>query len=238
MLKKYKDPIGHAIYDYYHKRSLGKLKVECSIAADDEIPIDYLFRSYEDFPDLEQIAMEFCKGKVLDVGLGAGCHAVYLKQRGLHVHGIDISPLAVEIAHDRGISAEHISIFELKTMNFDTILMLMNGLGIVGDFEGLDRFFRIAKNLLSSEGQIILESSDIKYMFEEEDGSYNIPLGSKFYGELRYRMSYKDVEGEEFSWLYLPFELLEEKAVKNGFTAEKLFMDKSNAYLARLRPVV
>ncbi len=234
MLSRSKDPMGHAIYDYYHNKPLSKLKVECSIAADDEIPIDYLFRAYDEFPNLEQIAMRHCKGRVLDVGIGAGCHSVYLKSKGFDVLGIDISPLAVEVARERKLNAEVVSLFELKESKFDTVLLLMNGLGIVGDFDGLDRFFQKAKAILSPEGQIILESSDVKYMFEEEDGSYKIPLGAKFYGELTYKMSYDNIEGESFSWLYLPFELLEDHAARHGFKVERLFSDTSHAYLARI----
>ncbi len=234
MLSRSKDPMGHAIYDYYHNKPLSILRVECSIAADDEIPIPYLFREYEEFPNLEQVAMKYCKGRILDVGIGAGCHCAYLMSQGFEVLGIDISELAVEVCKEKGIAVKAISIYDLNEEGYDTILLLMNGLGIVGDFGGLDRFFQKAKGILNPGGQILVESSDIKYMFEEEDGSFKIPFGTKFYGELEYRMSYNNIEGDAFPWLYLPFELLEDHAKKHGFGIERLFEDDSHAYLAKI----
>ncbi len=234
MLSRSNDPIGHAIYDYYHKKPLAKLKVECSIAADDIIPVDYLFRDFAEFPNLEQIAMKYCKGRILDVGVGAGCHSLYLKSQGFDVLGIDVSELAVEVCKERGLDAEAVSIYNIGEAGFDTLLLLMNGLGIVGDFDGLDRFFQKAKGILKPGGQILVESSDVKYMFEDEDGSFLLPFGPKFYGELEYRMSYNNIEGEAFPWLYLPFELLEDHASKHGLIVERLFEDESYAYLAKI----
>jgi len=234
MLSRSKDPLGHAIYDYYHNKTLSKLKVECSISEDDEIPVDYLFREYDEFPSLEQIAIKHCKGRILDVGVGAGCHSLFLKSQGYDVLGIDISELAVEVCVERGLEAKAVSIYNMGDSNFDTLLLLMNGLGIVGDFDGLDKFFRKSKSILNPGGQILLESSDIKYMFEDEDGSFLLPFGERFYGELEYRMIYNEIEGEAFRWLYLPYELLEEHASKHGLKVELLFEDDSYAYLARI----
>ena len=232
---KEKDPMGRAIFDYFHTKKAGKLRVLSSMFYEDEIPVPTLFRTYDEMPIQEQKAIELCRGRVLDVGAGSGCHSVILKERGLDVVAIDISELSIEVMRERGIDARNINFFD-ETYNekFDTILFAMNGIGIVGKVENLSNFFRSAKRLLAPGGQLLLDSSDIKYVFMDEDGGMDIDLAAGYYGEIDYKMRYKNITGEPFDWLYIDFDTLTMYAEEHGFCCEKCIDGEHYDYLARI----
>ena len=233
--EKQKDPMGRAIAEYYEKGKAAKLRVFSSLFYEDEIPVKTLFRSFEEMPILEQTALHLCRGRVLDVGAGSGCHSLELMNRGMEVMAIDISELSVEVMKKRGVDARVVNFFD-DTFNekFDTILMAMNGIGIVGKTEQLPKFFMRAKQLLAEGGQILLDSSDIRYVFENEDGSFDINLNAGYYGEIDYNMQYRDTKGESFDWLYIDFDTLSMYAEKYGFKCEKCIIGEHYDYLAKL----
>ena len=233
--EKEKDPMGRAIFDYHTCGKAAKLRVQSSMFYEDEIPVHTLFRTFEEMPILEKEAIELCRGKVLDVGAGSGCHSKVLMERGLEVVAIDISRLSVEVMKERGIDAHAINFFDERfTDKFDTILLAMNGIGIVGKVESLPDFFRSAKRLLAPGGQILFDSSDIKYIFMDDDGSMQIDLSGGYYGEVDYRMRYKNTTGEPFDWLYIDFETLAFYAEEHGFKCEKCMNGEHYDYLARI----
>lgn len=230
-----KDPMGRAIMDFYSKGKAARLRVLSSLFYEDEIPVATLFRSFEEMPPLEREAMELCKGRVLDVGAGSGCHSLELMSRGCEVVAIDISELSVEVMRKRGIDARHLNFFDATfDEKFDTVLMAMNGIGIVGHVESLPDFFKRAKQLLAPGGRILLDSSDIRYVFENEDGSFDIDLAAGYYGEVDYKMQYKGVKGEPFDWLYIDFDTLSMYAEQCGFSCEKCSDGEHYDYLASL----
>ena len=232
---KGKDPMGRAIFDYYHTRKAGKLRVLSSMFYEDEIPVPTLFRTFDEMPVQEQKAIELCRGRVLDVGAGSGCHSIVLKDRGLDVTAIDISELSVEVMKERGLDARNINFFdETFAERFDTILLAMNGIGIVGKTERLPDFFRSIKRLLAPGGQVLLDSSDIRYVFMDDDGVMDIDLAAGYYGEIDYKMRYKNITGEPFDWLYIDFDTLSMYAEEHGFTCEKCIDGEHYDYLARL----
>ncbi|MBO5864565.1 MAG: class I SAM-dependent methyltransferase [Bacteroidaceae bacterium] len=232
---KGKDPMGRAIFDYYHTRKAGKLRVLSSMFYEDEIPVATLFRDYDEMPIQEQKAIELCRGRVLDVGAGSGCHSIILKERGLAPVAIDISQLSVEVMRERGIDARNINFFdETFTEKFDTILFAMNGIGIVGKIDRLPEFFRSIKRLLAPGGQVLLDSSDIKYIFIDEDGAMDIDLAAGYYGEIDYKMRYKNITGEPFDWLYIDFDTLSMYAEEHGLICEKCIDGEHYDYLARI----
>ena len=232
---KEKDPMGRAIFDYYNTQKAGKLRVLSSMFYEDEIPVPTLFRTFAEMPIQEQKAIELCRGKVLDVGAGSGCHSIVIKERGLEPVAIDISELSVEVMRDRGIDARNINFFdETFTEKFDTILFAMNGIGIVGKTERLPDFFRSIKRLLAPGGQVLLDSSDIKYIFMDEDGSMDIDLAAGYYGEIDYKMRYKNITGKPFDWLYIDFDTLSMYAEEHGFCCEKCIDGEHYDYLARI----
>ena len=234
-INKEKDPMGRAISDYYHTGKAGKLRVLSSMFYEDEIPVATLFRDFGEMPVQEQKAIELCRGKVLDVGAGSGCHSIVLKERGIEATAIDISVLSVEVMKERGIDARNINFFdETFTEKFDTILLAMNGIGIVGKIERLPMFFRSIKRLLAPGGQVLLDSSDIRYVFMDEDGGMDIDLAAGYYGEIDYKMRYKNITGTPFDWLYIDFDTLQMYAEEHGFTCEKCIDGEHYDYLARL----
>lgn len=230
-----RDPMGRAIADYHSTGKAAKLRVLSSMFYEDEIPVPTLFRTIDSMPFLEQQMMNLARGKVLDVGAGSGCHSLVLMERGLSVKAIDISELSVQVMRERGVDASLVNFFdETFVEKFDTILMAMNGIGIVGKVERLPMFFRSVKRLLAPGGQLLLDSSDLRYLFEEEDGSFTVDLAAGYYGEVDFEMRYKGVKGMPFDWLYIDFETLSLYANESGFLCERCADGEHYDYLARL----
>lgn len=235
ILQKEKDPMGTAIYDYFKTGKAGKLRVFSSQFEEDEIPVKELFRTYAHMPVLEQTALELAEGKILDVGAGSGCHSLALQEMGKKSVAIDISPLSVEVMQARGVDARLVNLFASHFVErFDTILMLMNGSGIIGRVENFGTFFQRIKLLLNPGGSILMDSSDLRYLFEEEDGSFVVDLAADYYGQLDFRMQYKQIKGEAFDWLYVDFNTLSLYASQYGFKAELVKEGSHYDYLAKL----
>lgn len=248
MTDKFKkaDPMGAAIYDYYKNGHEGTLVVRSSQFEDDEIPVHELFRNYEEMPFLEKMALRQAEGCILDVGAGSGCHSLALAEQGKVVTAIDISGLSVEIMKERGVDAHRINFYdESYDESFDTVLMLMNGTGIIGSLDNMPAFFHRLRQLLNPYGYALIDSSDLRYLFEEEDGSLMIDLADDYYGQLDYQMEYvnassedlEGIEGEPFDWLYVDFDTLAFYAEENGFVAELVAEGDHYDYLAKLYPV-
>ena len=229
------DVFGRALMDHLIESTPENLIVHSDITEPEIYPIEHFFRTFESFPELEKKAMRECQGKVLDVGAGSGIHSLYLQEVGMDVTAIDISAICIDIMKKRGITnARHQDFFDIKHEKYDTLLMMMNGFGIMGRVQRIDAFFTKAKTLLKDGGQILFDSSDLIYLFEEEDGSYLIDLSKGYYGEVTFQMEYKGEKGTAFPWLFADFHLIEDYAEKNGFKAEKLMDGENFHYLARL----
>ena len=214
-----KDPMGTAIADYFKRHKADRLRVFSSQFDEDEIPVEELFRTEKQMPLLERTA-----------------HSLTLQEAGKEVHAIDISPLSVEVMKQRGVrSVSQTNLFnEQFADEYDTILMLMNGSGIIGKLENLPDFFRKMKLLLRPGGCVLMDSSNLSYLFEEEDGSIVINLAGDYYGEVDFQMQYKNVKGDSFDWLYIDFQTLSIYAAENGFKAELVKEGTHYDYLAKL----
>ena len=228
--------MGAAIADYQKRGKASKLRVFSSFFDEDEIPVSQLFRNFEEMPPLEKTALQLATGKILDCGAGSGCHSLALQNMGKEVQAIDISPLSVETMQQRGVKqASHINLFDNHFIEkFDTILMLMNGSGIIGKLAYMPLFFNKMKQILNPGGCIYMDSSDLHYLFEEEDGSIAIDLAGDYYGEVDFQMQYKQIKGEPFDWLYIDFQTLKLYATQSGFTVELIEEGEHYDYLARL----
>ena len=236
MLECENDPMGQAIRDYHEKGRAGRLRVFSPQFEEDEMPVATLFRTEAEMPPLERRALGLCRGRVLDVGAGAGCHSLALQERGADVTAIDISPLSVDVMLRRGVKDARVAdLFDESFAGcYDTVLMLMNGSGIVGRLERMPLFFRRMKLLLAQGGQVLMDSSDLRYIYEDEDGAMDIDLNARYYGELDFRMQYKKVKGAPFGWLYVDFDTLAGYARESGFRAELVAEGEHYDYLARL----
>lgn len=230
------DPMGAAIRDYQSKGKASRLRVLSSMFDEDEMPVAHLFRTFNQMPRLEQKALSMAKGRVLDIGAGAGCHALALQERGLEVKAIDISLLSCEVMKERGVKdAECVNLFNPQLQGkYDTLLLLMNGTGIAGKLNRLPMLLNRLKELLAEGGQILIDSSDLKYIYENEDGSMDIDLNAPYYGEVDYQMQYKNIKGEPFDWLYTDPMLLASISKQCGLNCEIVEEGENYDFLARL----
>ena len=233
------DPLGRALTAYqFDDYAAARALVRCSAAPDDWLLARYLCRPEADLPDLEREAMRRAYGRVLDVGAGAGAHALPLHARGLAVTALDSSPGAARVLTDRGlpdVRCQDLWAPLPPAEIWDTVLLLMNGLGLPGTIEGLQRYLRQLRPHLAPGGQILTASCDIAYLYEDpDDGSLRLPISGAYYGEIEYQMSYQDEVGAPFPWLFLNAALLPDYAAEAGFRTEVLTADENEQYLARL----
>ena len=230
------DPMGAACRDYLAGDKKAQIIVLSDVVEDDVLPVEYLFRSFNQMPELEKMALTLSTGKILDVGAGAGTHALHLQQSNKQVYANEISAEACNVMQLRGVKniLQHDFYTQPEEDKYDTILMLMNGMGIAQDTANLKRFFAKIKSLLSPKGCLLVDSSDIKYLFEDEDGSLLINLNGDYYGEISYTMSYKNIQGKPFKWLFIDHELLKYYAEQNGFKMEKVADGHHYDYLSKL----
>ena len=233
--KAVKDPMGAAIYEYFTLGKSARLRVFSPDFEEDEIPVSELFRDFGQMPYLEKVALEMCQGAILDVGAGSGCHSVALGQMGKSAVAVDISPLSVEVMRLRGVKGVLADFYDRDFAGqYDTILMLMNGSGIVGRVDNFPRFFGRVRELLRPGGCVLMDSSDLRYLYEDEDGSFAIDLAGDYYGELQYQMQYRDIKGDLFDWLYVDFQTLSYYAQQSGFKAELVAEGEHFDYLAKI----
>lgn len=235
-LPEQEDPMGAAIRDYFRQGKSAQLKVLSSLFDDDEMPVPHLFRSYDEMPPLEQRALNEARGKVLDVGAGAGCHALALQERGLDVTAVDISPLSCETMKERGVvNVECVNIFNQRFQErFDTLLLLMNGTGIAGKLSRLPQLLSRLKQLMNPGAQILIDSSDLRYVYEDENGVLDVDLDGAYYGEVDYQMTYRNIIGKSFDWLYADSVVLAECCRQCGLKCEILAQGNHYDYLARI----
>ena len=230
-----KDLMGRAIWDYYYQENSEDLQTETSISELDDLPVSYLFRDYQEMNALEKKALDLSFGKVLDVGSGAGSHSLYLQnERKLEVTALDISPKSIEVCKARGVkNAICEDLLQFSEKNFDTVLLLMNGTGIFQSLEHIDQYLQKLKSLVAEKGQILIDSTDILYMYDQdEDGGVLVPAKG-YYGELDYYLHYKGESELPMKWLYLDFDTLENAAIANGFKIQKI-EQLEDSYLAQL----
>lgn len=229
-----KDLFGKALLDYQNGNYTEDIITSTNISDEDELPIPYLFRNYKDMPKLEQKALQLAKGNVLDVGSGAGSHSLYLQEKGINVKAIDISEGAIEVCKKRGIVSAEVKDVLNETETFDTILLLMNGTGIFQELQQVATYLKHLKSLLNTKGQILIDSSDIKYMYQDEDGGLWMDTTANYYGELDYFLSYKGEKEKPMKWLYLDFNTLLTACISVGLQCELITEGAHFDYLAKL----
>jgi len=182
---------------------------------------------------MERIALQLCKGKILDAGAGAGSHSLCLQDNGLEVDALDISPGCIEVMAKREVkSIIHQNLFSLKEKKYTTILMLMNGLGICGTLDGCNLFLQFIKTILEEGGQVIADSTDLGLLYDDA-GKYDSTPG-RYFGETEFVMNYQSITSDPFNWLYIDFRTLETLVDFNGLQCEQIMKDRSGKFLARI----
>lgn len=186
-------------------------------------------------PQLEKKALQITRGKVLDVGCGAGSHSLYLQKKGFVVKAIDISKGAIQVAKQRGVKLVEEKHLLEETELFDTILLLMNGTGIFQEIAQVSQYLSHLRTLLNPKGQILIDSSDIKYMYEDDDGGFWLNTNGGYYGELEYYLSYKGENEQEMKWLFLDFDTLQIACNTVNLNCELVMKGEHFDYLARIQ---
>lgn len=229
------DIFGQALLDFYTDNYTEDITVISSLTEDDEIPVPYLFRDFDKMPIVEQEALNLAKGKTLDIGSCAGSHSLYLQNKGIDITALDVSKGAITICQNRGISKTIESdILSYTENNYDTLLLMMNGSGIFETLKNTQNYLKHLHSLLKTGGQILIDSSDIAFMYEEEDGSYWRDASRAYYGEVTFKIQYKNQTSEAFDWLYIDFRTLKTEAEKEGFSCKKIIDGPHYDYLAQL----
>lgn len=227
-----KDIFGQALQDYTQGDTEIGLILHTSYGDAEEMPVDVFFREPDEFTELESIALTLCDGKTLDVGAGAGIHAFYLQEKGFDIDALDISGKACSIMRTLGIkNIIHQDFFSLSDVrHYDTLLFLMNGIGIAGTLQNLKHTLDKAEKLLKPGGQLLFDSSDISYLYEE----FGVEKSSHYFGEVRYQYEYKGQKGEKFPWLFVDQKALIEVADEKGWLIQFLYEDEYDQYLVRM----
>ena len=231
---------GKALYGYWK----GDHKTKGFYVRDDGLRSDCdvgdYFLQYPDFLNVEKKALKFSKGKILDIGCGAGRHVLYLQSKGFDVLGIDFSKLAIRVCKGRGCKkCKVMDIFKsnFKQGYFDTILLMGTNIGISGTLKNAVKLLRICMKITSKDGLLILTTKDVAARKEKEQIEYNeknIKAG-KYVGERVLRSEYKGAKGNWFRWLHVDPKTLQEIASETGWKIEKIFKSKKNIYSVVLK---
>ena len=234
LLEKEKDPLGKMLSDFYGGDTEAFLNVWSSTLEMSSMQGSTMFREFEAMSEVEKYALAACQGRILDVGAGAGCHSLILQSRGLDVEAIDVSPGCVEVMRRRGVEKlYHRNILDPSTSRYDTVLMLMNGIGISGSLHGLNLFIQQLDTLLAPGGQLLADSTDLSETFQENGEPVYNEKGD-YCGETDFVMIYKGLRSDPFSWLYVDFELLQTICSYHGFRCDKLIEGEDKQFLARI----
>jgi len=224
------DIYGKALVDQFLGKRKSKLWLYNSYGHPEDMPVDIFFRPEADMPEMEIIALDLCRGKTLDIGAGVGSHALILQSKGIDVTALEISTKACEIMKHRGVKKViNTDILQYNSEKYDTIVLLMNGIGLCEDIPGLHYFLDYIKKLLAPGGQLIFDSSDIAYLYKPDDF-----ISTNYYGEISYQYEYQKIKGNWFKWLYVDFDTLKAIAEKGGWECEMIYEDDMDQYLVRM----
>lgn len=220
--------------DYLNGNHDARVKVESTTLEMWEMTGKTMFRTYRQMLPIEKKALGLCRGRILDIGAGSGCHSRHLQQKKKYVDALDYSPGCIETMKKRQVkNTIHDSLFSLESSRYDTLLLMMNGIGIVGSLDGLNLFFQFAKTILNRGGRIITDSTDLASLYDPETLPPDDP-DQPYYGETTFTMTYKDIKSDPFDWLYVDFDTLAWHADFHGFRCEKIMKDNTGKYLARM----
>ena len=222
------DLLGKSILDYHQSSFEPPFLIHYKNLEFDEMPIDVFFRDLDDMPVIERYALSEARGKILDIGAGAGAHSLLLQDNGSDVIALDTSKDCCKTMKERGVmSVINENIFELTEGNFDTVLLLMNGIGIAENLEKLTPTIRHLNKLLNDGGQILFDSSDLSYL--------DLEPSSRYFGEMEMMYEYSGIKSDWGSWLYVDPHTLIDQCESDGIDVEIIIEDETSLYLARIK---
>lgn len=231
------DPFGKALKDFFNTKKKNFVYILRDDGLKEEHAISYYFREENEINKLEQVALDLCKGKILDFGAGAGPHSLILQQRGFDVFALDISSEACEIMEQRGVKKVlNQSIYSIEGKKFDTILALGRSIGNVGTISGLEHFLRFIPKIMNSGGQIILDAGDIRKTDNPIHLNYqrNNEKNGKYFGEIRFQIEYKGIKGQMFEMLQIDPDKLRKICSCTNWKAKIIIELENGNYLAQL----
>lgn len=223
-----KDIHGKAVLDYLSGQDDAEMILHNSYGNPEEMPVSVFFRDELDLSVLEHLALIECQGKVLDVGAGAGALSLILQERGFDVSALENSAGCVEAMRNLNVKNILQEDFFSHSQKYDTVLVQMNGLGMAETLQNVPSFLKKCISLLDAEGQILIDSSDISYLYEK-----GIPKPKGYFGEVRYQYEYQGQKGEWFDWVYVDQEKLKELTDQIGLNLE-ILAEENDQYLARI----
>lgn len=231
------DPMGLAIQRYYLRQGNAPIQVYSDAAEPEVIMPAYLFRSFEQMPRPEQLALQMAKGAVLDIGAGAGVHSLWLVEQGYTVTALDQADGAFQVLQQLPLhQAIQADIFQWRPrQSFDTILLLMNGIGLSGNLEGLQALLSRLYPMLSRGGSLWLDSTDLRPLLGPALTDPPIDEAGTYYGTITYQLEYADTLGMPFEWLFVDWPTLRAYAEEQGFHTKCPYYGTDFHYLAQLQ---
>jgi SAM-dependent methyltransferase len=240
MNPKAMEPYGRSLLDFFNGDSSAQVVIHRDDGHADDLLAGVFFREPSDFSSIDQAALALCKGYVLDIGAGTGCHSLALQDRGTRVLAIDVSPQALEVLSKRGVEeCHHTDVFEFRGGPFDTLLLMMHGIGMVQDLAGLDGFLDHAHTLLKPDGQILFDSLDVRCTDTPVHLAYQQAnrRAGRYFGQIRLRFEYQGQMGPPFGWLHVDPKTLVEHAERKGWSCRVVCREDNGDYLAQLTPM-
>ena len=229
------DPLGQVLLAYQSGQTTARIMTWSDLEGYDYLPASVLMRATHNMPLLEQRALEHCGRRVLELGAGAGSHALALQARGCSVAALDHSAGAVRVMQQRGVHETVLAdLWQYEARDFDTVLALMNGSGLAGDLPGFSRLLAKVRSWLRPGGNFLLDSADLLPLFTDVPGGQYLDLTRNYYGETVYRMKFGKARSQAFGWLFLDFDTMAALAEKAGFRATCLFQGSEDEFLAEL----
>jgi SAM-dependent methyltransferase len=223
------DILGSAIESYFISNDDTPVRVFINKNEEPEMYPNIFFRPYKNMLKYEKIALKESHGKVLDLGCGAGCHALYLQGKGLDVTAVEVSKKSAKVAQARGVvKLVNEDWRNLTLKNFDTVLVLMNGMGLAESPAELKVMFRKLKTFLSKNGSILIDSTDVTYAKADWP-----MLDSEYFGKVQFELKYKG-KTQCFPWLFVDFETAVQTAKSVKLNVEVLERARNGHFLLRL----